>query len=420
MKVVIVGNGIAGNEVASYLKQQSNADNIDITIISAESFPEYDPCLLPYYLGKETKRDMIFRKNFADYTKQEINLILEDPVVNIDSNTQKVITQKGSQFNYDKLVLAYGGKLFIPAIEGIEKNGVLKSKQLLDVDLLSKHQGKNAVVIGSGAIGIETAVALKLNGYQVTIVELQDRIMPTMFDQTIAQSLALNLKQSGIEVLCGEKVLKILGDNKVSGITTDKRTLPCDTVVIATGVVVDKAITKDTKLVVNRGIKVNPQLETTIESVYACGDCAETPSIYLDSGSLYQLKHNAIEQGRVVAKNILGREVKYSGSYPFARIHFFQTYAASFGKTQTEVKDRPTMQVITRKKRDSILEIIVDQNHIIGAQALGSYAINLGLLMGAMFRGDDLQSLQDKRQSIFDLNSSAPWFYKKLLNLVGE
>jgi len=116
MKLVIIGNGIAGNQVAFDVRNKNKT--ADITILSAETVPEYDPCSLPYYLGGECARKDLFRKTPQAYSSQNIALIYDCRAVAIDPDAKTVTTHAGGQISYDKLVLAHGGDLFIPRIPG--------------------------------------------------------------------------------------------------------------------------------------------------------------------------------------------------------------------------------------------------------------------------------------------------------------
>ena len=417
MNIVIIGNGIAGNHVAFTLRHLNYP--CDITIISAEKFPEYDPCSLPYFISGEVTRDVIFRKNIDDYKKNNINLILDNKAISIDSKSKKAITEKGNEFKYDKIILAYGGNLFIPEIKGINKKGVFSCKQLFEADKLNSHKGKTAVVIGSGAIGIEAAEALKRKGYNVFIIELLDWILPTMFDEPAARLLEKALNNYGISIFTGEKVISIEGRTNVTGITTDKRKIPCDTVVIATGVVLDKSLAESAGVQTGRAILVNKKMETNVKNIYACGDCAETPDAFSTENCNFQLKHNAIEQADIIAKNISGYDVNYTGAYPFARAHFFKTYASSFGKTMKQVKEKNDITIIEKEKNTDYLRVILKSGKVIGAQAIGKYADNMGLLLSAMWQQNDINELRNNWQKVLQLDSPYPWTYRKLRYLLG-
>ncbi len=421
MKTVIIGNGIAGNEVAWNLRQQD--PYMEITMISAERFPEYDPCSLPYFVGREVQRDSVFRRTLEDYEAGNIELALGNKAISIDPDKKEVETVKGDTFSYDKLVLAHGGHLIIPPIPGIDKDGVFSCKLLGEADKLDRHKGSKAVCIGSGAIGIEVAEALKRKGYaEVTIIELLPWIMPTLFCEPAARRLENALLGYGIGVITGEKVLSLGGNDKVSFVATDRRTIECDTVVVATGVVPGRDLAETAGIETRRGIIVNERLETSVADIYACGDVVETFDACSGEGCMYQLKHNAIDQARIVASNIRGEDAVYHGAYPFARAHFFETHAASFGKTMKNAERTCHLEeidVIERFDDGNYLRLLMRNGKIIGGQAIGTYVNYIGLFMGLMWRKDDVRELMAKWSEISGLISRYPWQYRKIGSLIG-
>ncbi len=418
MNLLIVGNGIAGNQVASSVRR-ARAD-WNITILAAENCPEYDPCSLPYFLGGEVPRRTVFRRSWDDYRSQRIQLALEQPAAAIDPEARVVRTEAGTQFGYDRLVLAHGGSLFIPPIEGIDKKGVHSCKQLAQADRLDRHQGRAAVVIGSGAIGIEAAEALKKRGYAVTIIELLDWILPALFDPETSRRLEQRLGAQGFTVLTSEKVLRIEGDQAVSAVVTDRRRIACDTVVIATGVVPGKALAQTAGIEVGRGIRVNRHMQTSVPDIYACGDCVETVDACTGEDAMFQLKHNAIEQARVVARHALGQPADYLGAWAFARAHFFDTHAATFGKTTRATQcELGQLEIIEREAGEDYLRVVVKEGLVVGGQAIGRFADFIGLWMGAMWRRDNLDDLRRNWDRIARRDSVFPWTHRKIGEMMG-
>ena len=408
MKVVIVGNGIAGNQVAFSIRERCR--ETEITILSAEEFPEYDPCSLPYFLGGDCEQKALFRKNEGDYTKQDIQLLYNSKAVSIDPESKTVSTESGEQIGYDKLVLAHGGDLFTPPIEGIGNHGVFSCKQLHEALKLRSHAGKRAVIIGSGAIGIEVAEALKKKGYEVYIIELLGWILPALFDEPTAKRLEHALEGYNIHVLTGEKVLRIKGEQEVSGVVTDQREIDCDTVVVATGVVPGVNLAKTAGIATGRGIQVDRYMQTSVDDIYACGDCVETVDACTGQTAMFQLKHNAIEQGRIVARNIMGDLAEYRGAYAFARAHFFHTHAVTFGKTMREteclVGDK---ELIEKEDAGNYLRIVLVDGKVFGAQAIGSYADSIGFFIGAMWRGEDMHQMRRKTEGLMPSKAALSW-----------
>ncbi|MFO7913455.1 MAG: FAD-dependent oxidoreductase [Desulfotignum sp.] len=418
MKLVIIGNGIAGNQVAFDVRKKDK--NAEIVILSAENVPEYDPCSLPYYLGGECRHADVFRKKPGDYAASSIDLVYDSQVVSIDPESKTVTTHTGENISYDTLVLAHGGDLFIPPIPGIDNQGVFSCKQLKETEKLAAHNGRSAVVIGSGAIGIEAAEALKRKGYAVYVVELMDWILPSLFDEPTARRLETALKGYGIQVFTKEKVLEIKGTGQVTAVITDRRTIACDTVVVATGVVPGTALARTAGIDTGRGIQVNRQMQTSVPDIYACGDCVETIDACTGETAMFQLKHNAIEQAQVAARHITGEPARYLGAYAFARAHFFSTHAATFGKTQRATDcilgDK---RVIEREEGDNYLRVMLLNNQIVGGQAIGTFANGLGMLIGAMWRKDDFLEIAAKVRTTPRGGAAHTWPMLRLGNLLG-
>ncbi len=418
MKLVIIGNGIAGNQVAFDVRKKD--PRAGIVILSAEDVPEYDPCSLPYYLGGECLRADVFRKSPEDYADNRIELRYDARAVAIDPDKKRVTIHTGEQIGYDKLVLAHGGDLFVPPIPGIDNSGVFSCKQLTETQKLADHKGTSAVVIGSGAIGIEAAEALKRKGYEVYVIELMDWILPSLFDEATARRLETELTGYGIQVFTHEKVMEITGHGQVTGVITDRRTIDCDTVVVATGVVPGTALAQTAGIETGRGIQVNRQMQTSVPDIYACGDCVETIDACTGEIAMFQLKHNAIEQAQVTARHILGEPVRYLGAYAFARAHFFDTHAATFGKTQRALDcvfgDK---RIVEREDKNNYLRVVLLDNQIVGGQAIGTFANDLGLLIGAMWRKDDFLDIAAKMRTLPKGGAAHAWPMVRLGRVLG-
>ncbi|MFP4259406.1 MAG: NAD(P)/FAD-dependent oxidoreductase, partial [Desulfovermiculus sp.] len=363
-----------------------------------------------YFLGGDCEKKDVFRRQESDYRAHGIDLLYDHKAVSISPENKTVHTEGGEQIGYDKLVLAHGGDLFIPPIEGVLNKGVFSCKQLHETLKLKAHEGKSAVVIGSGAIGIEAAEALKKKGYEVFIIELLGWILPALFDETTAKKLEDALKGYGIHVLTGEKVLQITGDSEVSGVITDQREIDCDTVVIATGVVPGVALAKTAGISTGRGIQIDRFMRTSVSDIFACGDCVETVDACTGETAMFQLKHNAMEQGRIVARNILGDEVPYLGAYAFARAHFFDTHAVTFGKTMREteclVGDK---ELVEKTEGTNYLRLVLVDGKILGGQAIGSFADSIGFFISAMWRKEDMNHLRARLHQMSFLRAARSW-----------
>ncbi len=388
MKVIVIGNGIAGNTASSTIRRL-NAQ-ADITIISEERHPHYSACALPQYLAGEVRRQKLFLRAKRDYSREGIKVALGQKVRQISPETRRVFLDHKS-LAYDKLVLATGSKPIIPPIEGINLDGVFALKSLDDADQIRHTTARVAVIVGSGPIGIETAIALGKKGVTVYVIELLGRIMPRIFDDKPSSLLRDILEQHGMRVLTDESVTRITGNGKVEGVHTTKHRIKCDMVIVAVGMRPDTGLARQTGVSTGRsgGISVNNRMMTNLDDVYACGDCVEAEDSVTGNPTLSLLWHNAREQGRVAGYNCCGVAKIYPGSINITSLDIFDTHAASLGSTGANVSQRQDIETIERSGYKNYLRLILFQGRLIGAQAIGDTR-DVGVLLYAMLRKDKL------------------------------
>jgi NADH oxidase (H2O2-forming) len=151
-------------------------------------------------------------------------------------------------------------------------------------------------------------------------------------------------------------------------------------------------------------------MQTSLNDIYACGDCVETVDACTGEDAMFQLKHNAIDQASVAAANIAGEKTTYPGAYAFARIHFFDTHAACFGKTtQATMCELGELDIIEKEENNGYLRLIIKEGLIVGVQALGSLADNIGLFISMARRNTDVNELKKAWPRSKCFGSSRPW-----------
>jgi len=368
VRIVIIGNGAAGNSVASIVKKF----DYEVTIISEEIFPEYSACALPYYLCGEIPRQHVFLKKREQYLRAGVHTIFGKKVGKIEVKNQKVTFEDGG-LKYDKLVIATGAEAMVPKIAGINKTGVFTLKTLEDVDKILAYHKRKVVIIGSGFIGVEAGIALKKRGFEVGFIELLDRILPRAFDKKPADIIKLILREHGIEVLTKERVVQILGKERVEGVETDSRRIRCDVVILSTGMRprVDLAHSAGIKIGDLGGIVTNEQMLTNMKNIYACGDCVESRDVVTGRNSLHLVWPNAVLQGKIVGYNCVGIPRRYPGFLNVVGIDIFGIHAASIGHTMAAFRGDDHIQIIEATYRKYYYWVVVKDGAIIGAQFIG-------------------------------------------------
>ena len=319
MKVVIVGNGIAGTALVEELLQQSEGKELRIQVFGDEKFIGYNRILITEVLAGRKLMSDIYIKRWQWYEEKGVRLEVGRRVDRLFPKKKMLVTEDGELYNYDKVIIATGSKPFIPpSIRGTDKKGVFTYRTAGDVFKILDYArvSDRAVVIGGGLLGLEVAKALKDIGLDVYLVHIFDTLMEQQLDKSASELLKRDLERMGIKVLLEKDTREILGNKKAEGVRfADGEELSADFVVIATGIRPNADVGKNSGLKVNKGIVVNDYMETSASDVYAVGECIE------HRGQTFGLVAPIMEQVKVCSYNVLnGNEKKYEGSVTYAML----------------------------------------------------------------------------------------------------
>ena len=315
MKVVIIGSGAAGLSTASNIRKYD--EDIEITVITRESFIAYSPCAIPYVLcGKvDCFEDIVMHKP-EDYLEKNINIVINAEVFEVSSRENKLkynfnngYLKVVKELSYDYLVIASGATSFIPPIEGTHLNGVFKIRTI-EVGFKIKEwaeKNHNAVVVGAGLIGLETAYGLKEMGLNVIVTEMLPQIIPRSLDPDMASIVRQYMENEGLQVILGNPIEEIIGDKRVEKAIIGEEVLNADMVIMATGIRPQIKLAKMAGCDIGRwAILVNEKMQTSVPNIYAVGDCVEVYDAITGQNTQSPLGTTAVRQGKIAAKNIVG------------------------------------------------------------------------------------------------------------------
>ena len=349
MKVVIIGGVAAGMSAAAKFKRLSPND--EVIVYEKGDIVSFGACGLPYYVGGffDDSREMIARTP-EEFKASGVEIHIKHEVLSVDFKAKKLhiknlISNEILEENYDKLMIASGARAIIPPIKNVNLENVVTLKSLDDgnklKDLMANEEYKKVTIIGAGFIGLEAVEAAMHRGKEVTVIQLQDRVLQEVFDKDITDLLEDELRDSGVNLLLNETVVELIGDEKVYKVKTNKRELETDIVILATGVKpnTDFLNSDEIEMIRNGAIVVDQYGRTSVEDVYSAGDCATINNLITDKPVYVPLATGANKLGRIVGENLAGQNNSFQGSMASSCIKVMNMEAARTGLSEKEVKD---------------------------------------------------------------------------------
>jgi len=333
---LIIGNSAGGIGAAEAIREVDKTNSI--TIVSDEPYPAYSrPLISKYLAGECTVNEILFRP--ADfYSRNNIELVLDRKVRQLNLKNQTAQLENGEQIMWGKLLLATGGIPIVPEMKGGNKDGVftfLAIKDAIAIDEFIKD-GFQAVVIGGGLIGISVTEALVKRGIGVTVVEMKDRLLNTILDETASSIAEETIRHAGVRVVTNQTVAEVIGDTQIEAVILDNgEKIPCNLVIMAIGVLPRVELAIDTEIKVNRGISVDRLMSTNYPNIYACGDVAEAYDFVYDANRVIPIWPNAYIGGRVAGYNMAGVRTEYTGGTAMNALNYFGLDIATAGAVTT-------------------------------------------------------------------------------------
>lgn len=309
--IIVIGAGQAGASLVAKLRK----DGFDgeITLIGAETAPPYQrPPLSKAYLLGDMALERLFLRPESFYAEQGITLRLGQEVQSIDP-VAKTVTLSDEVLSYDQLALTTGSApRHLPAAIGGTLEGVHVVRTLRDVDAMAPDvtEGKRALIVGGGYIGLEAAAVCAKRGVQVTLVEMSERILQRVAAPQTSDYFRSLHAEHGVEIREGVGLERLTGEARVSGaVLSDGTELAVDFVIVGVGITPETRLAEAAGLTLNNGIEVDARGQSSDVSIWAAGDCASFPF----QGNRIRLESvpNAIDQAEVVAQNMMGADKDY-------------------------------------------------------------------------------------------------------------
>jgi 3-phenylpropionate/trans-cinnamate dioxygenase ferredoxin reductase subunit len=310
---VIVGGGQAGGEVAAELRKLGYEGRV--VIVSEESQPPYRrPPLSKAYLAGSVTQDSLFMMKGENLEKNRIEFIGGTRVESIDRAAKQLKLANGDTLAYDALALTTGGRARPLPLPGADLANVFLLRTIDDVDAIRPHcgEGKRAVIVGGGFIGLEVAAVLRKQGMTVTVVEFLPRVLARVTAPEVSAFFERVHGEEGVDVRTGIGVQAFEGEGRVERVRlADGTAVEADLVIGGIGIIPNVDLAEAAGLAIDNGILVDEYSRTSDPAIYSAGDCTDHPSEFLGRRVRLESVQNAMEQGRNVARNIMGRNEAY-------------------------------------------------------------------------------------------------------------
>lgn len=386
-KFVIIGNGAAGFYAAKAIRERNST--CSIKLLSKEEAQSYFRPQVSDLISGTVPDNKFYLAKDQWYKENNIEQLLGVEVVDIKTQEKKVILASGEEISYDKLILANGSYNFVLPVKAGETvlscenytdiNGIYTIKDIKDAVKVreSLDTAKNAIVIGGGLLGLEAAWEMHEKGAKVSVVEFFPRLLPKQLDLEGSKLFQDIASTSGIDIILGDSAEEIiLEDNKVKSVKLKSgKILDCDLLIFSVGIRCNIDLPKKAGIELDRGVKVNKNMETNVADVYACGDIAEL------QGIVYGNWPAAIEMGKVAGTNAVGDKAEFQKFV--SSVIFNALNARVFSAGAINFDDETLEQLSYRDdNKKTYKKLFFKDNKLVGGVLIGNIGASTKIISG--------------------------------------
>lgn len=303
MRYIVVGASAAGISGAKTLRELDK--DAEIILVSKDE-NVYSRCILHHYISGHRDIEALDFTDRDFFEKYNIEWKKGLEVKSIDDREHVIVLSNGESLKYDKILLATGASAFIPPVENLrEAKNVVGLRNLEDAIKIKEEaeKVKNVVVLGAGLVGIDAIAGLVGKNLNVTLVEMGDRVLPIQLDKYASSKYEKRFEDAGVKLKLGVRAEKVLIDenkNPKALLINTGEEIPCELIIVATGVRSNVAFLKDSSIETDRfGLIINEKGETNARDVYGAGDITGRNPIW----------PTAVKEGIIAANNMVGNEI---------------------------------------------------------------------------------------------------------------
>ena len=363
---VIIGNGVAAVGCIEGIRSLDNSNKI--IVVSEEKHAVYGRPLISYYLEGKTDLERMKYRSDDYYEKMDCEVLYGKSAIKIDNENKTVLLDDNTVIPYDTVCVATGSRPFVPTFEGLDKVENKFSFMTLDDALALKKaisKKSNVLIVGAGLIGLKCAEGLYGRVSEITVCDLADRVLSSILDDECAALMQKHLEGHGIKFMLGDTAVNF---DKNTAVMQSGKTLNFDVLVLAVGVRANTSLVKEIGGETNRGIIVNERMQTSIEDIYAAGDCTEGDDISFGQKRVLAILPNAYMQGFCAGVNMAGGEKIFDNAIPMNSIGFFGYHAMTAG---SYFQEQDGGEIIEEKGENTIKRLYIKNGMLTGYIIIG-------------------------------------------------
>jgi NAD(P)H-nitrite reductase large subunit len=393
MRHLIIGNGPAGVVAAETLRKLSPLDSV--VLLGDEPGPPYSRMAIPYLLTGDIGESGTWLRKDSDHFPRLGITLKTGRARSVNTGKREVVLESGEVLAWDRLLVASGSRPNRPPIPGIELPGVHPCWTLEDARAIAARarKGSRVVQMGAGFIGCIILESLAARGVELVVVEMGDRMVPRMMPPRASALIQAWCERQGVRVVTGARVAQIKAAGQALNVDlTDGQSLAADLVISATGVAPNTAFLEGSGVNCDEGVLVDERMESSVKGVFAAGDVARAPEFDTDRRIAYAIQPTAVEQARIAALNMTGREAASPGAFAMNVLDTLGLVSASFGQWHGVPHAQGGAWVEQRdEERFRYLRLEFRGERLIGATCLGlteHVGVIRGLIQGRVALGE--------------------------------
>ncbi|MCM3742346.1 FAD-dependent oxidoreductase [Oceanobacillus luteolus] len=392
MRVAVIGCTHAGTAAINNILNLYPHAQIDV--FEKNDNVSFLSCGIALYVGGVVEdANSLFYASVEQFEQRGVNMHMNHEVVSCDVNEKQLQardmkTGKMKDYQYDKLIITSGSWPITPPIPGADLENILLCKNFAHAKeiIRSSENVQNVVVVGAGYIGVELVEAFEENGKNVTLIDSEERILNRYLDESFSSPVETSFKERGVELALGQTVSKFEGTGTVQKVITDKGEYNADLVVMCVGFRPNTGLFEgQIDMLGNGAIIVDEYMRTSVEDVYAAGDCCAVPNNATQQPSYIPLATNAVRMGTLVAHNLMNPVLKHPGTQGTSGLKIYNHNIASTGLTESAAT-MAGLSVASASIEDNYRPEFMPENAVIQLKLV--YEIETHRIVGAQVISD--------------------------------